>query len=66
MPEAIYKLQPDRSIYLQGFDAFGAAASMHSASPGGFTVSGVFRDAADFAVLILWDADCYFEHPSFK
>ncbi|HTB10933.1 MAG TPA: hypothetical protein VK752_05155 [Bryobacteraceae bacterium] len=66
MPEAIYKLQPDRSIYLQGFDAFGAAAAMHSATPEGFTVSGVFRDAADFAVLILWDADCFFEHPSFK
>jgi hypothetical protein len=65
MPE-INKLQPDRSIYLQGFDAFGAAASMHSATPAGFTVSGVFRDAADFAVLILYDADCYFEHPSFK
>ncbi len=39
---------------------------MHSATAAGFTVSGVFRDAADFAVLILYDADCFFEHPSFK
>lgn len=66
MSSQISKFQPDRSMYLQGFDAFGAAAAMHSTSAAGFTVSGVFRDAADFAVLILWDADCYFEHPSFK
>ncbi len=66
MPETIYKLQPDRTIHLRGFDHFGAAAAIHSASPGGFEVSGVFRDAADFAVVVLYDADNYFEHPRLK
>ena len=66
MPSQINKLRPDQTLYLQGFDDFGAAASMHSATSTGFVVSGVFRDAADFAVLILWDADCFFEHPGFK
>jgi hypothetical protein len=64
--ERIYKLQPDRTLYLRGFDSFAAAASIHSASPGGFTVSGTFRDPADFAVAVLYDADNYFEHPSIK
>ncbi|MCU1262094.1 MAG: hypothetical protein JWO80_4979, partial [Bryobacterales bacterium] len=27
---------------------------------------GIFRDAADFAVLILWDADNFYEHPRLK
>lgn len=66
MSERIHKLQPDRTIQLRGFDHLGAAAAMHSATPGGFKVSGVFRDAADFAVLTLWDADNFFEHPSLK
>jgi len=64
--ERIYKLQPDRTLALRGFDSFAAAASIHSASPDGFTVSGTFRDPADFAVAILYDADNYFEHPSIK
>jgi hypothetical protein len=64
--EAISKLQPDRMLYLRGFDDFGAAAALHSASPAGFTVSGVFRDPADFAVLVVYDADCFHEHPRLK
>ena len=28
MPELIYKLQPDRTLYLRGFDSFAAAASI--------------------------------------
>ena len=64
--EAIFKLQPHRTMHLRGFDQRGAAAAMHSASAGGFTVSGVFRDPADFAVLMLWDADDYFGHPRWK
>jgi len=51
MSEPIFKLQPNRTMQLRGFDAFGAAAAMHSATENAFTVSGVFRDAADFAVL---------------
>lgn len=66
MSERIHKLQPDRTIQLRGFDHLGAAAAIHSASPDGFTVSGVFRDTADFAVLTLWDADNFYEHPRLK
>ena len=64
--EAISKLQPHRTMNLRGFDRRGAAAALHQASASGFTVSGVFRDVADFAVLILWDADNGFEHPSMR
>ncbi|MBI5086899.1 MAG: hypothetical protein HZB13_20165 [Acidobacteria bacterium] len=66
MPETIYKLQPDRTIHLRGFDHLGASAAVHDASPGGFRVTGRFRDAADFAVLTLYDADDYFAHPTLK
>ena len=66
MPERIYKLQPDRTLYLRGFDSFAAAASIHNATPTGFQVSGIFRDPADFAVAVLYDADNVFEHPSIK
>lgn len=66
MPERIEKLQPNRTIALRGFDSLGAAAAVHSASANGFKVSGVFRDPADFAVLILHDADNFYEHPSIR
>ncbi len=66
MSETIYKLQPDRTIHLRGFDGFGAAAALHHASPAGFQVTGVFRDQADFTVVILWDADDFFEHYSMR
>lgn len=66
MPETIYKLQPNRNLHLRGFDDRGAAAALHSTSATGFTVSGVFRDSADFAVLILYDADDFFAHPRMK
>jgi hypothetical protein len=66
LTERINKLQPDRTVALRGFNTFAAAASIHSASPTGFQVSGTFRDPADFAVAVLYDADNYFEHPSIK
>ncbi len=66
MPERIYKLQPDRTLSLRGFNTFAAAASIHNASPNGFEISGIFRDPADFAVAVLYDADNVFEHPSIK
>lgn len=66
MPETIFKLQPDRTVHLRGFDTFAAAATLHSASATGFTASGTFRDPADFAVAVLYDADNFFEHPSLK
>jgi len=66
LSERIYKLQPDRTIQLRGFSDLGASAAIHSATAEGFTVSGVFRDAADFAVLVLYDADNFYEHPRLK
>lgn len=66
MSETIYKCQPNRTMQLRGFDSFGAAAAMHSATAHSFTVSGVFRDSADFAVLIVYDADNFYEHARLK
>src|SRR4051812_6125336 len=60
--EQVFKLQPDRTLYLRGFTGVGAAASLCNASPNGFEVCGVFRDMADFAVLVIYDADNTFEH----
>jgi hypothetical protein len=60
--EAIHKLEPHRTLYLRGFDRRGCAASLNNASASGFTVSGVFSDQADFAVLVLFDADDQFGH----
>ncbi len=66
MSETIYKLQPNRTIALRGFDALGASAAVHTATANSFIVSGNFRDAADFAVVVLWDADNFYEHPRLK
>ena len=66
MSEAIFKLQPHRTLCLQGFDGYGAAAALWGASDAGFTVSGVFRDQADFAVLTLFQMDDPFGHPRFS
>jgi hypothetical protein len=66
MPERICKFQPDRTVSLRGFDSFAAAASIQLATPSGFNVSGTFRDPADFAVVVLYDADNVFEHPLIK
>ncbi len=64
--DQIYKLQPHRTMHLQGFDDYGAAAALWGASDSGFTVSGVFRDLADFAVLLLFQKDDPFGHPLFS
>jgi hypothetical protein len=64
--EQILKLQPDRTLYLRGFDGAGAAASLCQTTPTGFNVCGVFRDMADFCVLVLYDADNTFEHYSVR
>lgn len=62
-PETLYKLSPDRGVYLRGVDNYGAFASIETASPSGFQVAGVFRDFSDFAVVVLADSEngC-FEH----
>jgi len=64
--ELICKFQPHRNLHLQGFDDYGAAAALWGASDTGFTVSGVFRDMADFAVLVLFQKDDPFGHPLFS
>lgn len=66
MPETIFKLQPDRTIAMRGFDHLGASAAVHHASATGFSVSGAFRDPSDFAVAVLYDADDYYNHPFWK
>ncbi len=66
MPETIYKLQPNRALHLRGFDGLGASAALHQATATGFQVSGSFSDSADFAVLVLHDADNFFEHPRLR
>ena len=53
-------------MHLQGFDDYGAAAALWGASDTGFTLSGVFRDLADFAVLVLFQKDDPFGHPLFS
>ena len=64
--DSVLKLQPHRTMALQGFDDYGAAAALWGASDTGFTVSGVFRDLADFAVLVLFQKDDPFGHPRFS
>ena len=59
---AIAKFQPHRTMSLRGFDRRGAVASMHDATAGGFIMSGCWSDQADFAVLMLLDADDQFGH----
>jgi hypothetical protein len=51
---------------LRGFDDLGASAALHSATSDSFKVSGTFRDQADFAVVVLYDADNFYEHPRLK
>lgn len=49
-------------MYLRGFTGFGASGALTQARSDRFTVSGTFRDMADFCVLVLYDADNQFEH----
>src|SRR5688572_7934386 len=66
MSERIHKLQPNRTIQLLGFDDLGASGAIHDVTANSFTVSGTFRDSGDFAVLTLYDADNFYEHPRLK
>ncbi len=64
--ETLQKFDPRRTMHLRGFDRRGAAAALHSAGSTEFQVSGVFRSADDFAVLVLHDIDNRFEHNSIR
>jgi hypothetical protein len=60
----LQKLDPVTSIHLQGMDGYGATAALWGCSETGFTLTGVWGEQDDFAVLILWTADNpQFEHP---
>ena len=61
MSEQLSKPRPDRDLqcyYLQP----SAIAALSAASPTGFTVSGCWRQQADWAV-VEWNRDNVFEHP---
>ena len=49
-------------MYLRGFDGRGSSASLNNVSQTGCTISGYFSDLADFAVLMLYDADDLYGH----
>lgn len=56
------KLDPTRSMYLRGFDRRGCTASLNGCTSSLVSVSGTFSDIADFAVLVLYDADDLYGH----
>lgn len=64
MPETLEKLRPDRDLQCY-FERPSAVAAMSGAGPGGFAVSGNWRQQFDWAV-IEWNRDNTFEHPAFR
>jgi len=65
--DQIYKLQPHRTMALQGFDDLRrGCGTVGARRMPGSPVSGVFRDLADFAVLVLFQKDDPFGHPLFS
>lgn len=57
---------PSPKRALRGFDDRGASGALHSCTDSSFKVTGNFTDSADFCVLMLWDADNFYEHPRLK
>jgi hypothetical protein len=51
------KFDPSKTMYLKGFDRRGCTASLNNATSSSFNVTGIFSDLADFAVLMIYDAD---------
>jgi len=64
MSEQLEKCRPDRDLQCY-FERPSAIAAIHSATPGGFQVSGTWRQQFDWAV-IEWNRDNVFEHPAFR
>jgi hypothetical protein len=64
MTEQLTKLRPDRDLQCY-FERPSAVAALSDTSPTGFTVSGVFRQQFDWAVLE-WNRDNVFEHPALR
>lgn len=66
MSETVYKLQPNRTVYMRGVDRNGAAGAICQASASGFSAYTTFNDMDDFVVIVIYDADNVFEHNSIK
>jgi hypothetical protein len=64
MAETLQKLRPDRDLQCYYFRP-SAVAAISEASPHGLTVSGTWRQQADWAV-IEWNRDNVFEHPAIR
>ena len=64
MAEQLTKLRPDRDLQCY-FQEPSAIAALSQTSPSGFTVSGCWRDPFDW-VVIEWNRDNVFEHPSIR
>ncbi|HEV2198536.1 MAG TPA: hypothetical protein VGR73_01850 [Bryobacteraceae bacterium] len=64
MPETLEKLRPERDLQCYFFQP-SAVAALSGTSPGGFTVSGSWRQQFDWAV-VEWNRDNVYEHPMFR
>ena len=64
MPEQLTKLRPDRDLQCY-FQQPSAVAALSGASASGFTVSGCWREPFDW-VVVEWNRDNVFEHPSLR
>lgn len=62
--EQLNKLRPDRDLQCY-FQEPSAIAAFSQTSPNGFTVSGCWRDPFDW-VVVEWNRDNVFEHPSIR
>lgn len=63
MTEQPYKFDPRYSISLRGFDRRGCTALLSEATQTSVKLTGYFSDAADFIVLMIYNADDLFGHP---
>jgi hypothetical protein len=64
MPERLTKLRPDRDLQCY-FQQPSAIAALSETSASGFTLSGCWRQAFDWAV-VEWCRDNVFEHPALR
>jgi hypothetical protein len=64
MAEQLTKLRPDRDLQCY-FQTPSAVAALSQTSANGFTVSGCWRQASDWAV-VEWNRDNVFEHPTLR
>src|SRR5438552_44955 len=65
MPETISKMQPDRTLYVASFSPKSAIGTIHHASATAFSLSGRFNAITD-NVILEWNRDNDFEHPSLR